>query len=351
MFGANSVLALPFSAAAKTGTSNDYRDNWTLGYTPDLTVGVWVGNADYSPMQDISGVTGAAPIWAEFMKYAVPQLTGGNPTGFTKPSGIVDRVICSISGTEPSQWCPSQRSEYFAADQLPLPSTMDLWTKVVFDTWTGLRASASCSSFTKEEYALNITDSWAIGWIQNNPEGKDWANEMGFNDPLMFAPSRDCSDNDPHPNIELSLTEGQTITSSPLDINGKIDVASDFQDFKIEYGVGEDPGEWKELMTGNQPINQVNKIYSWDINSIPPGVVTIKVTMHSVRGGYAERKIHININVPTPTPTVTPTLIPTATPTLMPSPTATDYPTNTPDFTPTPTSFPTETQPPSFINP
>ncbi len=70
MFGANSVLNLGFPVAAKTGTTNDFRDNWTVGYTPDLAVGVWVGNADYTQMQNTTGLTGAAPIWSEFMKYA-----------------------------------------------------------------------------------------------------------------------------------------------------------------------------------------------------------------------------------------------------------------------------------------
>jgi membrane peptidoglycan carboxypeptidase len=80
MFGSNSVLALPFQVAAKTGTTNDFRDNWTLGYTPDLAVGVWVGNPDYTPMVNTTGLTGAAPIWAEFMQTAVQNITGGNPT-------------------------------------------------------------------------------------------------------------------------------------------------------------------------------------------------------------------------------------------------------------------------------
>ncbi|MCF6278605.1 MAG: transglycosylase domain-containing protein, partial [Anaerolineales bacterium] len=64
MFGPNSLLNLPFPAAAKTGTSNDFRDNWTMGYTPELAVGVWVGNADYSPMKNTTGLSGAAPIWS-----------------------------------------------------------------------------------------------------------------------------------------------------------------------------------------------------------------------------------------------------------------------------------------------
>ncbi|MBE0408508.1 MAG: transglycosylase domain-containing protein, partial [Anaerolineales bacterium] len=126
MFGANSVLNLPFPAAAKTGTTNDFRDNWTMGYTPDISVGVWLGNADYTPMQNITGVAGAGPIWAEFMNYAVAHLTAGNPSPFARPSGIIERVICSVSGTEPSRWCPNQRGEIFAADQLPLPSDEDL---------------------------------------------------------------------------------------------------------------------------------------------------------------------------------------------------------------------------------
>ena len=346
MFGADSVLHLPFTAAAKTGTSNDFRDNWTLGYTPDIAVGVWVGNADYSPMKDITGVTGAAPIWSQFMQFAVQDLVGGNPTPFAKPSGIVDRVICSDSGTEPSQWCSNQRSEYFAADQLPLPSSQDLWSKVVFDTWTKLRASSSCPDYTKEEFALNVTDIWAIGWIQNNSEGKSWAEDMGFTDPILFAPARECQQDDPHPIIDItSPVEGQTVTASPLEVNGKIDVSTDFQSYTLEYGLGDNPVEWNGLFEGNQPASQPGNIYTWDINSIQPGIVTLRITMHSIRGGYAERKIHLNLQVPTPTPTLTPTIIPT--PTYTPPPTQSPIPTQT--ETPVPTSFlpPTETPTPT----
>jgi membrane peptidoglycan carboxypeptidase len=70
MFGRNSLLNLPFQVAAKTGTTNDFRDNWTLGYTPDLVTGVWVGNADYTPMVNTTGLTGAAPIWSSFLSVA-----------------------------------------------------------------------------------------------------------------------------------------------------------------------------------------------------------------------------------------------------------------------------------------
>ena len=70
-FGAGGPLQLSRPAAAKTGTTTDFRDNWTLGYTPQLAVGVWVGNADNEPMVRTSGVTGAAPIWHDFMEAAL----------------------------------------------------------------------------------------------------------------------------------------------------------------------------------------------------------------------------------------------------------------------------------------
>lgn len=118
MFGTNSVLALPFQAAVKTGTTNDYRDNWTVGYTPDLVVGVWVGNADYTPMINTSGVSGAAPIWASIMQTGIQQLRGGSASAFARPSDVMDMTVCAVSGTVPSEYCPSHRTEVFASDQV-----------------------------------------------------------------------------------------------------------------------------------------------------------------------------------------------------------------------------------------
>ncbi|MER3459447.1 MAG: penicillin-binding protein, partial [Chloroflexota bacterium] len=83
-FGANSPLKLSRPAAAKTGTTNDFRDNWTVGYTPQLVTAVWVGNNDNSEMKNVSGIAGAAPIWHDFMEYALkdePVQTWAPPPG------------------------------------------------------------------------------------------------------------------------------------------------------------------------------------------------------------------------------------------------------------------------------
>ncbi len=345
MFGANSLLNLPFSVAAKTGTTNDFRDNWTLGYTPDLVVGVWVGNADYTPMVNTTGLTGAAPIWSDFMRYAVPYLTNGNPTGFTRPTGIMDEIICAVSGTRPSQWCPSQRSEIFAFDQPPLPAGEDLWKEVKFDTWTGLEATSNCDDFVEEILAVNVTDPFAIDWIRNTNDGKAWSSRMNFPSQLIIAPSRTCTANDPHAVIEfVGMSDGQIIGSSPLDIYAIVYATQGFKSFRLLYGMGANPSSWKTLTESTFLFQQTEKIYTWDVSDLPSGEVTLRIYMENTNGGYAEKLVTLNIQLPTPIPTVTPTetLTPTPTETSTPfpteTPTATVLPTDTPTVTDTPTT-------------
>ena len=89
-FGTDSVLATRFWTAVKTGTSKDMRDNWALGYSQRYTVGVWVGNAGGAPMWDVSGTTGAAPIWAAVMNY----LHAKQPSRAPKPpAGVVQKAV------------------------------------------------------------------------------------------------------------------------------------------------------------------------------------------------------------------------------------------------------------------
>ncbi|MCE5208453.1 MAG: transglycosylase domain-containing protein [Chloroflexi bacterium] len=346
-FGSNSVLNLPFPAAVKTGTTNDFRDNWTVGYTPDLAVGVWIGNPDYTPMLNTTGLSGAAPIWSEFMQNAVTELTGGDYSSFIRPDGIVDEVVCTYSGTRPSEWCPSQYTEIFASDQTPKKKSEDLWVKVAIDTWTGLKASSECGDFTKEKLVLNVEDSWAKKWIKNTDEGSDWARELGFKDPITFVPKRECRIDDPRPRILFAgLEEGQTITSNPFDIYALISATENFKQYRLEYGLGEDPVEWttlvKKATTSHDPPD---RIYTWDLTDIRPGIITLRIYLTSTEGTYAEKKIHLNIRVPTQTPTETST--PTATPTntFTPTITSTSLPTHTPTITEVP---PTETPTPTI---
>jgi penicillin-binding protein 1C len=114
-FGSNSELRIPNRhVSVKTGTTNDYRDNWTIGYTPSVLVAVWVGNNDNSPMSGIaSGVTGASPIWNDLMTF---MLKDKKPEIPQKPPNVYAKGTCGPSGTltasDSAQRCYG-RSEYF----------------------------------------------------------------------------------------------------------------------------------------------------------------------------------------------------------------------------------------------
>ncbi len=101
-FGTDSVLATRYWSAVKTGTSKDMRDNWAIGYSKRFTVGVWVGNASGAPMWDVSGTTGAAPIWAAAMHYLHTTLTSRPPKA---PAGVIQVPVQFLTSEAPrTEW-------------------------------------------------------------------------------------------------------------------------------------------------------------------------------------------------------------------------------------------------------
>ncbi len=136
-FGLNSFLSFPFPVACKTGTSSDYRDNWTIGTTPEFTVGVWVGNPDGKPMRGITGVTGAAPILHDIFMHLHAQR---GTSWFTAPKGLLDQRIDPLTGhlapqdrvgtlTEKCLWPapPITPSDYDSLGRVILPPVYAQW--------------------------------------------------------------------------------------------------------------------------------------------------------------------------------------------------------------------------------
>ncbi len=92
-FGMTSILNTSIPFAVKTGTSTDFRDNWAVGYHPDAIIGVWVGNADGTRMEDVSGVSGAGPIWHHIAEYMIAHGFIEN-TLLVPPTGITESYTC-----------------------------------------------------------------------------------------------------------------------------------------------------------------------------------------------------------------------------------------------------------------
>jgi penicillin-binding protein 1C len=365
-FGRNSILNLPFSAAAKTGTTNDFRDSWTVGFTPDLAVGIWVGNADFTPMDEVSGLRGAAPIWVAYMQAAVEQLSGVNPPSFAPPEGITEHIICEVSGASPSEWCPEEKRDFFAADQPPLPPEEDLWQELDISTWNEKIANELCADGTEEEFAMNVSDPWAIEWLTESNDGRAWAEENGFEDPIFFTPQDECEDSDSIATLKIiSPSDADTLRNESVQIRIQADASQHFDEYVLEFAYGDkpDPWDWEELQSSDDPIAEAENVYTWQLKDLRRGTLSLRLIMYSTQNTFAEEIILLNIQVPTPTPlptnTPTNTLVPSNTPSSSPTWTPTESLTASPSatasetlaalatFTPTELATSTETSLPS----
>jgi len=209
-FGEVSPLRLTRPAAAKTGTTTDWRDNWTIGYTPQLVTGVWVGNADNEPMRHVTGITGAAPIWHDFME----EVLRGKPVlDFEQPTGLVRQEICADSGLLPFVMASEVTAPAGAATPMRCPKTVtevfiegtepknyDNWhVRLRIDHRNGLLASPACP----EQYVV-VRD-----YTLYPPEAQEWARRKGVpQPPATYSPL--CPQ-------ENGLVALRNFTASPLD--------------------------------------------------------------------------------------------------------------------------------------
>jgi 1A family penicillin-binding protein len=316
-FGASSVLRLSRPAAAKTGTTNDWRDNWTIGYTPELVTGVWVGNANNSEMEHISGISGAGPLWHNFMERA---LAGKPVQDFLVPPGMVRVEVCDESGLLPTEYCPADHRhfEIFLAEAAPTQQD-NVWQKIKIDRTNNLLGSDLCPDLVEEKiFAVYPADArqWAID--HNIPQPPT---EPSPNCPIPVNP------------VPTELAPFMAITS-PRDGNyiaGNVQIIGtvqmvDFDRYIVQLGFGHDPKDWILLATGRNPVKD-GVLATWDTRKFPDGAYTIRLEMADRAGkSYGGRVKVIVGNTPTPTPR--PSFTPTRTP--IPSPTATRTATSIP---------------------
>ncbi len=181
-FGEHTALDLPFEVAAKTGTSKGYRDNWTVGFTREVTVGVWVGNFDGSAMTKVSGITGAAPLFATVMEAAMRRVAGRSADASSEPSvatssgdadddeheqehareGLVRRKVCALSGGLPGSGCT-----HVVAELLPRGARLTdcaMHESVKIDIRNGLLATPQCPARFVAERTFERFDGAFASW-------------------------------------------------------------------------------------------------------------------------------------------------------------------------------------------
>ncbi len=115
-FGSGSVLDTPYPAAVKTGTSQNFRDNWALGYLGDFVLGVWAGNFQGRPMDQVSGLSGAGTLWRRVADLLAQRQW---PADFHRPPDLTEALICPFSSLAAGPDCPGRRREYFLPGRGP----------------------------------------------------------------------------------------------------------------------------------------------------------------------------------------------------------------------------------------
>jgi 1A family penicillin-binding protein len=306
-FGSNSLLNVTGrTLAVKTGTTNDKKDNWTVGGDPQIVTGVWVGNNDNTSMLQVaSGVSGASPIWR---RITLEALSGKSNPGFEVPSGIVTASVDSFSGYR-SHDGYSSRTEYFIKGAEPKEDIVHVKMKVCKNDGKIANPSdiSSGNYDEKEYYVLKENDPTAgLSGPNRWQEGINaWIATQG--DSRYHPPSDYCGATNP---VSLDFNSPGDRTSnlgSSFNIQIRADSTSDISLVEL-------------YIDGNKKRSFDGPPYTYDASGLSTGVHKLKAKAKDTNGKEAEREITIGVGVawdytpPTPTPTPTPTPISTLNP-------------------------------------
>jgi membrane peptidoglycan carboxypeptidase len=329
-FHCPSVLELSRPAAAKTGTTDDFRDALAIGYTPDLVTGVWVGNSDNSSMIDLPGAAGAGPIWHDFMEAAHADWPVRD---FVRPSGIKEHEICADSGARPTEHCVHRKREIFAEDQPPLSQEHDWYQMVKIDAFTGLLANEFCRDQVVEELMVVIADKRGREWAQAHPE---------YFRGLPLAPLETCTESTDRPQVFVVQPNPGSTVHGVVPIVGTVQLPN-FDRYEVQYGIGSNPQGWGWISGPHLAQVRDGLLAEWDTAHLAPGPYTLRIVAFSREQGSIEARVQVFVATPTDTPVPTPTPSPSPEATFTPSPAVTPTPTPTPTPTFSPTSEPTVT--------
>ena len=284
MFGIDSPLHLDRPVAAKTGTTTNYRDSWTIGYTPQVAVGVWVGNSDNTQMKSLPGVRGAGPIWHDVMEYVVAPLPVEE---FPEPSGMTRMEVDATSGLLPTEYSPSRVTEIFIRGTEPT-SYDTVHRPFRLCRASGKLATVYCPMDQTEEVVFQIFP----------PGTEDWVRESEIPQP----PAEYC---DLHgPNLAASDV-AITVPQAYSHVRGEVPIfgnakPSRFRLFRLQYGEGMDPTSWTQI--GGDRYDKVdgNVLGHWETSALD-GLYSVKLTVIDKDDHYHETAVPVSVDNISPT--------------------------------------------------
>ena len=289
-FGANSVLKRDFEVrpiAAKTGTTNNFRDNWTVGFTPQLVTAVWVGNNNNEEMKDVTGLSGAAPIWHDVMLYYhrdKPVET------WQRPPGLINGEVDALTGLLPNENTQRSVIELFLEETQP-KTTGNILQKFRINRENGKLATAYTPPELIEERVYEIYPAVAADWIRENgipqpPTEYDDSTGPAVNlGPVAII--------NPRP---YEYVKGGVVITGNAQVDG-------FQLYRLEYGKGLNPTEWRQLGGDHNGPIQGGPMEFWDTTNEEEGLYTLQLTV--VKGDQSIERKAVQVTVDNTPPQVT----------------------------------------------
>ena len=282
-YGQFGVLNIGRPSGVQTGVSYQNQDNWTIGFTPSIVVGVWVGNSD-GEMRGIDALNGAAAVWRAVIRYATRDVS---PTGWTSPAGIVHLDVCDPSGLLPTAYCPVVVRETFINGTEP--TTQDnLFQPYLVNRETGKLATTMTPLDLIEERVYMIPPPGAEIWAESEdipspPSEYDTMYESGIERP------------------EINITY-----PAPFDtIRGEIRILGnafpDGMDFyRLQYGRGLNPIRWTQIgQDDSDPVTD-GLLGIWDTADLN-GLFTLQLVTVLKNGQLATSESYITVDNTPPT--------------------------------------------------
>ncbi len=293
VFGSNSHLNIP-NVMAKTGTTNDKRDNWTIGGNGNAMVGVWVGNNDNTPMLNVaSGASGASPIWRKIVQEA---LKGKPSVTFTVPGNVVRQDVDVVSGYTAHDGFPT-RSEYFIKGTEPAIDSVHVMLKLCkSDGKLALPGQVSSGDYdSKEFFIFKESDPTAAAGGPNRwQEGIDnWLSGQG--DSKYHSPSEYCGSGNPI-SVQFTSPSDQSTVESNITIKFTADSTNNITSADL-YIDG----------TKVRSYSSVPYEFQTDSSTLPTGVHTIRAVAKDSAGKESDKTITVGVNTawdatPSPAP-------------------------------------------------
>src|SRR3989344_1411650 len=295
IFGLKSYLYIAgHTVAAKSGTTDDKRDNWTIGYTPSVVVGTWVGNNDNSPMHPslASGVTGAAPVWNRIMREA---LAGKSDEQFSRPPGVIEIDIDAFGGGLPDDGSATRKEIFVQGTEPTGPSPIYQEIKV---SKSDANKLANSVQIAKLEYD---TKKFVV-FKEEDPVSTDGKNRWQEAIDAWVAAQ---SDPKYHPPTEVSGDSSDSVGITIKEPDDKQQINDN--NIKVRVEAGSNNGITKiEIFVDGTLVKESSGNNFSDIINIPDGIHTIKARATDSQGKIAEQERSVGINVPYETVTPTP---------------------------------------------